>query len=457
MHWIGKMNEYHITNFNIVHTGTVWNLPRVAQELKYQEFHDNNFQQLFTRSGSTNRQKIDSGEEILRNRDVVRANFFKVISDFYVDSIFSNEPSITSSAPQRQRFIDDVRRRVLDELEKAVRQYTVKGRAVLIVTEQPDGTRKLNYVKSHLYFPVVNPFDEDDIIGHILAYPYREHEPGDTLTVQIPNRIRFVLFQKDEINEVRVYDLDGSSIGALIQRVPSNVVNIYQFGQGLRDSFYEGSISPLKEIMIRLTGMSIVMNRHTKPDLQTPHNFNPQQVRMTGETRFLNKGEDDQKYEYLTFDGHLTSNEKMVEDLFNIVHVASGVPPTVFGVTVGGNESGVARERLMAAALAKIQRVRKSIEMILGGIIDDLGATKGDIKIQFVEDPLAVPLDPIAMHEAGVITDMELREKGHYPPITPEEFEAGRLREQPPVMMQPTEDDNEQINNEPNPVGQGVE
>ena len=413
------------TSFDQVKPGL--QLPFDNKAERFQKYYEGDLKSLFTSNEEKPANLIDSGLQLIKNRDPVILNIFKVVIDFYNDIQFSNDPSITSTSPRRQQFINENRREVLAELEKAYVQYLIKGRAVLKVDEikvgETETKRRVRSVKPNNYFPVVNVEDADDIIGHILAYPYSTQVNPNVASVA--DRVRMVLFQEGGINETRDYIYSGGTLQNLQTSGPSNVFAILQYGNGLIDSLFRDIVVLVQELLIRLTGGSIILNRHTKPDVQAPSSFNRNQVVVSGESRFLPKDKSGEGYEYLTFDGHLQSNTEMIEILVDSISIATGLSKTAFGVSVGGNESGVSRERAMQKQLARTQRDRKLQEMVLSPLFDALGATSGDINIQFVDDPLSHPSEIIQalgqMYSNRVITRDEYRDKTGWGPLTEEQ------------------------------------
>lgn len=414
-------SEMIITTFDIIQPNLVWSFNSKLSQ--YQNFYEGNLDSLFQRDQTKTANLVDSGLQLIKNRNPILFNIFRVLVDFYNDIQFSNDPSITSTDDARQEFINETRREVIKQLERAYIQYLIKGRAVLKVDEMPDGNR-IRSVNTDNYFPVVNPIDADEIMGHILAYPFST-QTDPSLIGEI-DRIYMVLFQKDVINEARVYEYSGGILGQLLKQEQSNVVEILHYGEGLNDSLYRDVESLVRELMIRLTGMSIVLNRHTKPDVIAPANFNKNNIQITGESRVLvTPANADGTFSYLTFDGQLQSNTDMIATLVDSISIATGLSKTAFGVSVGGNESGVSRERAMQKQLARTQRDRKAQEGILEPLYNALGSMGGDINIQFVDDPLSHPTEQIQglveLYDRRIITKDEVRDKTSWSPLTDEQ------------------------------------
>ena len=406
-----RVDDIPLTSLAQIRTGTIWNWPRLAFEERWQEYHDGDFRQLFAE-----RETVDNGLAILDNRNEITVpNYFKTCADFYVDAMFTEVPGMVSSNEQRTAFMNSNRPAILREMEQAIRWRVIKGRGVLLVDSL--GVRAID---PSTYFPLTGKIETHSTLGHVIAYPYRS-EISEQITQRLDNdRMRVVSFVPGlGVNEWVDYALSGLSIGAELARGTADVRGILTFGPGPVGSFFSDVTDLVRDLSIRRAIIRRILNRRGNPHLTAPETAaNPLELNPKGSV--LYKDAAGNGYEYLVYDAALPAQVEVAEKLQEQIYTGLALPPTAFGVDVTRGESGDARERLMFAALSRINRLRNQIEEVLPPLLDAMGAPEGDTELRWAGDALT-PSGRRAeaaerQYTAGIITRDEARQIIGYDP-----------------------------------------
>ena len=266
-------------------------------------------------------------------------------------------------------------------------------------------------VDSSVYFPVTHPGDTDTVTGHIIARPF--NSMPNPQSFQSPDRLSVSLFS-NEVNEYRLYEFHGTSVGNLIGTGPGDITAIATFGEGIQDSYFRGGAPLVRELSIRNTIITKILNRHGQPHVMVPNDA-PDPLRLDADGSVLYRNVEGQGYEYLTFDGKLGDQMNAAARVQDLVYTTFGIPPVVFGVNAGAGESGAARDRLMFSALSRTSRLREDIEEAMPFLLDALGAPPGDTTVQWSGSPLTTASERHATTErlfaAGILTQEEARQR----------------------------------------------
>ena len=394
------ISDAEITQFADVKPGAVWGWPRNELELEYQSYHDGNFAMLYSAAPT-----VENGLAVVGGIENIQTpNYFRLCGDFYVDAVGAEPPTLTSTNASRADFITEVRRALLREIGKAVRWRAIKGRGVLMVD-----SLGIQAVDSSVYFPVTQPGDTDTVTGHIIARPF--NSLPDPQSFQSPDRIA-VSFFSPEVNEYAVFDFSGNSIGSLLATGPGDIRAIVTFGDGIQDSYFRGGAPLVRELAIRNTIISKVLNRHGAPHMQVPNDA-PSPPNINADGSILYRNDKGDGYEYLVFDGKLADQMQAAQRVQDLVYTTFGIPPVVFGVNAGAGESGAARDRLMFSALSRVSRIREDLEEAVPMLLDAMGAPVGDTSVAWAGGPLTTKSERDAtterLYAAGILDRDEAR------------------------------------------------
>jgi hypothetical protein len=119
---------------------------------------------------------------------------------------------------------------------------------------------------------------------------------------------------------------------------------------------------------------------------------------------FARDSKEDAEVSYITWDGQLEANFKMIEKLINILYSVSEMGSAIFGdlsQKQGQVPSGSALRRLMISALAKVNRIRMRFDPAMKKAIKLASQLGGKGVIDLTDAPISIgwkdglPSDPV--------------------------------------------------------------
>ena len=398
-------NEFFYTHLEQFEEGRQLEYVRYAQEIKWERLYMGDFLGLSLGIKKT----VENGLEVIDFPSSARINWFRIASTFYQDALTSERPTITMEDGTEPDPL--VVEQMWTQIVRAVEYWSIKGRIVLI--KRKDGT--LLAVNPTSYYPIRAEWDDQITLGHALVYRYWQPVEDVIYRTGTPDRVKIVLFDKElGVNVVRYHELHGQLIGSLIEEVESDIEDIFVWGEGERDTFYPQMEDLVRELVIREAYASQLLNKHSAPILIVPTNSglidDDGNVKLSakGSVIEIDPAEMSSPPEYVVWDGHLEANDEKIKRIVNDIHLATGVPPVVFGIDQGKGESGESRDRLMFSAMARVRRVRKGLELAMELVLG------GNVEVSWVSSPFATEEERRAAvlreFAIGVITANEARE-----------------------------------------------
>lgn len=212
--------------------------------------------------------------------------------------------------------------------------------------------------------------------------------------------------------EYRVYKMDGpgTHIGALIKQeyIKTGIsgcavqhLKSYQVSNSIYGyDDYMPLDSLLAEIMVRVSQISAILDKHADPNITGPASMLSMDP-DTGEYK-LNRGKfyainpGETPPSYMTWDGQLSASFKQLEILINQLYILSEMGAALLGSTDGGSQavSGTAMRFKMVNPLAKARRISNSLTLPVKKMFECL--SKGSVKssVISVEWKDGLPDDP---------------------------------------------------------------
>ena len=359
-------------------------------------------------------------------------NWFRRITEFYVDAITNEPPEIKSTMESENETYMNMTPMLLPQLEKALRWRSIKGLGVLAFSS--DNT--VRAIDTSHYFPIVNERDVEEVTGHAIIYPYSTKSPYTNLYEDDKSpgsKTRSTIIQNrqllDRVDIIQVtngrpsprvtYNFGGLRIGSKLAESSTNIVAVCTFGDWISE--YVDVEGPIKRYENRLYRLDRALDRHSMPHLQGPpevlddlrkdENGNVRLV-IDEEGEYFPVPEGHQGYSYLTWDPQLATTISSMEELKQFIFVASGVSPSAFGLDASA-ASGVARERQMVVALQKIRKLKRGIDKCLLEGFNYQGFTSA--QINWPEDPFAKYFERVeyllAEVDRGLLTMEEARRR----------------------------------------------
>ena len=228
----------------------------------------------------------------------------------------------------------------------------------------------IDAVSPEIWFPVVKPDNIKEFLYHVLAWAYTEGEE-DYLSVQIHARGTVT---------ARKYALNGGIIGDLLEE-NAEVTGLPDFAvipmsnSSLSDeiygqSDYEDFQSVVVELMVRMTQINKILDKHSSPSMQGPlcalrKNEQTGEFELHPGDFFPTTGIDPDippaEVSYITWDAELEANFRQVEILLGQLYALSEMSAALFGdlqSKVGNVPSGTALRRTLMATLDRVKRMR---------------------------------------------------------------------------------------------------
>jgi len=392
-----------------IRTGLYWSYERFNRERERFELWNNQHDKLLMAGRGVSQTSFNLADP----STLVRVNFFRAVTEFYVSGLWSQAPSLQAETRELQVWLDDREAMLFEALEHATRYKSMKGLGV--VAAQGDGTAF--FVDTSHYMPIVDITDASKVTGHILAYPWNS-DPSNRESG--PDRLDMVVLHDGVARRSRWY-YDGLTLGGMITSMEAMVTGVHTFGRPILPynhgvsgyvSDYDDIIDIVAAIEKRVTKLDDTLDKNQSPHLQGPVGALQADgtFQRDPEGAYLPRTMEDPEYAYLVYESKEEATMGLLEWLINMISVSTGVSPAAFGIgrnTVFG-ESGQARERQMQAALNYINRVRRDIENVLRGLVEDMGAPAGSFMVDWVEDPFLSFEERVASEEkllsAGVLT-----------------------------------------------------
>ena len=417
------------------------NWPEQEERKRYMDWYNMRYSSLYT-----NKPDISNGRQLLDDsEDLLLLPLFKIASDFYNNAGMAEEPVISSDTDTGTRWIQENEGRLLKALRRGTKYWSIQDYAVFVA--ENDFIRAIDPT---YYFRVGLPDQKDALVGHIIAYPWREKSIEELKTQTfdgVPDRITVIKLYNndngDRISTHQEFHYDGQVIGAPTTAETESAVTAVCVA-GLGDSWY-GDVQHLAgRIMIQQSLILDDINRYRNqvrylpasvlqivrnalkvgeelPDFKMIQEFINKQKRLT-----VGLGSDDPQpdasYKEVL---DLESAFRSLETDYDLFYITSGLPPTSYGIGVGRGESGYAREKAQDAASARVRAYRSDLAECLPELMVASGApVSGLYTVNWssppFEDRNSKRESVIQELQAGIITPEEAREALGYQREKPE-------------------------------------
>ena len=396
-----------------------WQWNRVTRTLENEALYRGDFTPLLNGRVKSARNGL---LQVLADSDYIFSNWFRRMTDFFIDAIVSERPGVSSTSLAREAFLDS-------PTAAMFRKYGVYGRALFrksiggYFAIQATTEGRLRSIPAQNVFPIVDEFDPELTLGYVLAYDY--YDNPDTRTGR---HLRIVEIGRDDVETppVYTYAYDGYSIGALQDSANSDSAGFWVWGDG--ESDYTTAVASLcAEGMVMQTLLAQGLHQHLLPALQGPASWiqslmaqgDTNRERRTASGLVIPVDINDAPAEFFSAEVNATDALAYLAYLGDEMHKETGVPPIVFGIG-GQGGSAISFDRLMFKAMARTRTDRREIEGVTAPAVDAIGAPPGDTSHTWVADPFASVAERAEMVRAdlaaGIIDDNEARVGRGYAP-----------------------------------------
>jgi len=372
-----------LTDLSFLNPGEKW--PPVA-ELDRLDTYDKNRQlfegghaQVYSESFKRIQRVIGNFNDVVSYATVM--NFQKKISLKTADFLWIEPPKI--SAGEDESAEQQAIKAIIENSDLYNTGYSTTldisrfGDGLLLIYK--DGAAgRIDVAQPGNWFVVVDPVNIKRVQYHVLA-TLGGVKGQEKLTVQIHGRGQY---------EERIYRIDDSQpatslvgsaikVGKYLGTYTSNTVitgltdfaivqipNVMTSDRcyGLDD--YSDVDSIISEILVRISQISKILDKHADPSVQGPLSALEQdpvsgQWKLKLGNYFARMDKDDPGVEYVTWDGQLAASFTQVEKLINFLAVISEMGTAVFGNAegTGAATSGTALRLRYVSLLSKIKRI----------------------------------------------------------------------------------------------------
>lgn len=349
-------------------------------------------------------------------------NWFLVLCNVFSDFLVGEPPRLLGGDKTEQSTLDNIRLRsdfnvVLYNTAKNMIKYNhgvVKVRFKGNEYREPGSV--IETIKPSIWFPIVNPDNEDEYVAHVLAWTFME-------------RIGSVYAKllKVEIHEAgtifhRLYWMNGDKID---HEVPLNTSSKYgnlmmpipegadpaTFVTPLGSAVDTGVPYPLvivvknptddfaniknlvHELETRIIKVASILDIHSRPLMAGPDNMLSTDME-TGEDKLILNGrffpirDPGIKPTYITWDGKLNSSFAQMDKITDMLYKVTDLTPAALGdYSQGMQVSGSAWRRLLVRTLAKTNRLRLVFDvpvkrmLFAASTLDTLGRIPGSTPV----------------------------------------------------------------------------
>ena len=207
---------------------------------------------------------------IKKDDNTFSPNWFKRVSSFYPEYMFSEKPEITVNGNERfTRFINDLSRPLLRQLFIGNKDIIRYGEGILC--SHPFFTTTMVRYEPDLHFEVINPqlgIVEQDIIGNITSI-------SDPRNDRLDRVIQFIIYNIDGTGRMSTYKYDALNIGENIMNVelPERGIGRQVVSMSLSEdkkSWFQDMVPGLRELYNVLSSLSLTIDRNSRPHLYGP-------------------------------------------------------------------------------------------------------------------------------------------------------------------------------------------
>lgn len=345
-------------------------------------------------------ESITTGLKLFGRGELIKLPLFEQASNFMASAVLSELPVGTADSEAGTAWLTEHDLLLDRVLRRGTQFWSIFDTGVW--TAEPGLISPVNPLD---YFRVGRPEQPDNIVGHIIATRYRERTPEEMnqpRTTMQPNRIR-VLRHINGVSTVQTLQYNGAVVGeALTEEEVSPVTAVCVAGD--QRSWYGGIKDTAARILIELTNMDQDFNLHRNRIQYLPAGVSdnvreslsredrPTSIRairdeiMTQVRPLVSLGDGDEP--------PIGSNEELetagifeeLRVLFDLYYIASGLPPSSFGIGVGRGESGIARETAQTAASSRASAYRRDLMRCLVDLVKGAGMP-GEARFNWITPP----------------------------------------------------------------------
>lgn len=384
-----------ITNLDFLRIGQHW--PPAAEINRLEKYYTNKrifegeHELVYKENFNRIARHIGNFEDIVSYS--VICNFQKLISLKIADFMLGEEPIIScgDDNSKQQIAIDTIK----DNSDLINTCYSLSidlsryGDAVFNIYKDDEGKGIIDITQPSFYFKVVDAQNIKKVQYHVLAHKYKKLKPNTLFNNLFNDDNQYDDFLYAEIHskgayEKITYKLNKQGyIESVVEQSEPIETGLDDFAiipvhnlltsdrvYGIDD--YSDLDSIISELEVRISQISKILDKHAEPSMQGPetalkYNKATGRYQLKVGNYFPKSSKEDADVEYITWNAQLEASFKQIEKLINILAVISEMGSAIFDFDnkLGTAASGTALKRMMISPLAKVNRVRMSVDNAL--------------------------------------------------------------------------------------------
>ena len=347
-------------------------------------------------------------------------NYQRLMTLKVADLVCGEHPTISGVTPKENAAIRNIR----DTSDFDAKLYATVidisryGDAVWRVYKDYDGKMNFTPWDPTQWYPVVRQDGTNSIMTHCLCWI--ENRSEDTYRPDYYLHAQIHPVEKPGYYTYKIFkmDINGSNIKEQVSSIEVKTGLKQCAVQHLKAFTATNSVygyddympldSILAEIMTRVGQISAILDKHADPNITGPVSMlevdeeTGEYVLKTGKFYAVSPGEE--KPEYMTWDGQLSSAFKQLEFLINQMYILSEMGAALLGGQDGSSQaiSGTAMRFKMVNPLAKVRRIANSLTRPVRQLFSILSIT-AEVEESEFESPdnaAQAPTDPSAQPTA---------------------------------------------------------
>ena len=405
---------------------------RIRQMDRNENLYAGNLNVLFPKQGGTTAFGQSVPDDPLAGKVRIKSNFFRRVSRFWRNTLFAVPPVLDyeDDNPRVLEYFRMLQPSLMSSCKEAAVYASKFGVGILI--NRVAGM--IESVDPRFWYPVVEAFDNNIIVGHILAYPY-DKDPERRLYTA--DRLRVYQFYPEGKCVESLFNYSTTSIGAQIGASTESMCGIpaiapvrFNYSGNLYgESDYLDMEDQVREFIRRQSTMSYSLDKHNDPHLAVPEGS--LQAGANGKVQVDANGmvipvpEGAENPEYIVWDPKYDAHNEQIKRMRDEILTMAGISPMLFDrdMKTGAIPSGAALRRMATVTVQRLLDIRQefehAIKQALVGAVELNGRQGGEkvpidaAKIKVIwPQPLSIGgMDEseaeIALVEAGLVDPLD--------------------------------------------------
>ncbi len=308
----------------------------------------------------------------------INSNLLKRLSMFWATSLFSRPPILDFNSPALNKLASSQMAMLTRAGFKVALNCSRYGTGIYYLTKTSDGKASVRSLDPRYWIPVVDPVDQQRIVGDVIAVPFNENP--NKIGAALNTHISVTVLVPGQPITTNVYKYEQTKLGPLVTTKTGPVLKarmIFPVNNCIEEDHFGESdytkdvITLVAEVNRRLSGNSSVMDKHTDPAIFGPTSMVSEDANgnrvVNTEGAYLPIDDKDIKPQYLTWDGKLESNFMQIEKIMDQFFALTSTSRAAFGIPnqTTSVESGAALRKHMFNSFQKISSLRVGHEAAL--------------------------------------------------------------------------------------------